>query len=125
MIRYRLDLFIKHKSKTEFGQGNFVSFPILIRQKQQVVPPLKVLQELTNAVLGKDFKPHTTWPLVMCGIGLNGNTGMLEATTRVEGGEAQVQLASQSTVYEQPQEHTEAYNPLQAQSSLDPIYDPY
>jgi len=30
-IKYKLDLFIKHKSKTEFGQGNAVSFPIVIR----------------------------------------------------------------------------------------------
>jgi len=31
VIKYKIDLFIKHKSMTEFGQGNFVSFPITIR----------------------------------------------------------------------------------------------
>lgn len=29
-IEYRLDVFVKHQSKTEFGMGNFVSFPIRI-----------------------------------------------------------------------------------------------
>lgn len=43
MIKYRLDLFIKHKSKTEFGQGNFVSFPIVIRQKAHVIPQLALI----------------------------------------------------------------------------------
>lgn len=35
MIKYRLDVFIKHKSMTEFGQGNFVSFPITVRSVGQ------------------------------------------------------------------------------------------
>ena len=33
-INYFLDVFIKHKSKVEFGMGNYVSFPIKIYQKQ-------------------------------------------------------------------------------------------
>lgn len=33
-INYFLDVFVKHKSKVEFGMGNFVSFPIEIYQKR-------------------------------------------------------------------------------------------
>ena len=30
-VEYRLDVFVKHLSKTEFGQGNSVSFPIQVK----------------------------------------------------------------------------------------------
>jgi hypothetical protein len=30
-IKYKLDVYIKHQSKTELGKGNCVSFPICIR----------------------------------------------------------------------------------------------
>lgn len=40
-IHYRLDTFIKHSSKTEFGMGNFVSFPIKIKGGHQDLPLLK------------------------------------------------------------------------------------
>ena len=33
-INYFLDVFVKHKSKTEFGMGNFITFPIQIHQKE-------------------------------------------------------------------------------------------
>lgn len=33
-IHYRLDVFVKHQSKTEFGMGKFISFPIKIRSMQ-------------------------------------------------------------------------------------------
>lgn len=39
-VKYRMDLFIKHSALTEFGQGNFVSFPITIRS---VAHKIKVL----------------------------------------------------------------------------------
>jgi len=37
-INYYLDIFIKHKSKTEFGMGNFVSFPISIHTGETNLP---------------------------------------------------------------------------------------
>lgn len=45
IIKYRLDLFIKHESITEFGQGNLISFPILIRSVQTKLPVLKLYQD--------------------------------------------------------------------------------
>ena len=33
-ISYYIDIFIKHKSKVEFGMGNSVTFPVNIYQKQ-------------------------------------------------------------------------------------------
>ena len=33
-IEYQVDVFIKHKSKVEFGMGNMVSFPVKIYQNQ-------------------------------------------------------------------------------------------
>jgi hypothetical protein len=39
-IHYRLDVFVKHLSKTEFGMGNFVSFPIKIRSLPFKMPLL-------------------------------------------------------------------------------------
>jgi len=101
MIKYRLDLFIKHKSKTEFGQGNFVSFPIVIRQKAHVIPQLALIQEHLVALLTglKPFDPHTVHPHVTCGICLNPSTGMIDATTVVEGGETKVMMPTPSQVY--------------------------
>ena len=32
-ISYYIDIFIKHKSKVEFGMGNMVTFPVHIYQK--------------------------------------------------------------------------------------------
>ena len=39
-LEYRLDVFIKHQSKTEFGMGNFVSFPIKLKQHRWNLPIL-------------------------------------------------------------------------------------
>ena len=37
-VSYTLDVYVKHKSKLEFGRGNMVSFPIIIRSqgKEQI-----------------------------------------------------------------------------------------
>lgn len=45
LVKYRLDVFIKHRSKTEFGQGNFISFPIIIRSLGCEAKELKEYQE--------------------------------------------------------------------------------
>ena len=37
-IEYELDVFVKHKSKTEFGMGSKVSFPIEIKSNEQDLP---------------------------------------------------------------------------------------
>ena len=48
-VHYRLDVYIKHQSKTEFGMGNFVSFPIKIKSMPLKLPMLKEYQqELLN-----------------------------------------------------------------------------
>ena len=37
-IEYELDVFVKHKSKTEFGMGSKVNFPIEIKSNEQDLP---------------------------------------------------------------------------------------
>ena len=38
-VSYTLDVYVKHKSKLEFGRGNMVSFPITIRsQGKEPIP---------------------------------------------------------------------------------------
>jgi hypothetical protein len=45
LIKYRIDIFIKHRSKTEFGKGNFISFPVIIKQPPCSLPGLKDYQD--------------------------------------------------------------------------------
>ena len=81
MIKYKLDLFIKHKSMTEFGQGNFVSFPIIVRSVAHNIRVLKDYQDQLIEAFASDFKPHTTAQKVSCGIFLNEDTGEIETVT--------------------------------------------
>jgi len=37
-IEYILDVFVKHQSKLEFGMGNSVSFPIVVKSESQNLP---------------------------------------------------------------------------------------
>ena len=37
-IEYGVDIYVKHQSKTEFGQGNFVTFPIEVRKIEIDLP---------------------------------------------------------------------------------------
>ena len=37
-VDYSLDVFVKHQSKLEFGMGNSVSFPIIVRSEAQNLP---------------------------------------------------------------------------------------
>mmetsp|Transcript_28757 Transcript_28757/g.38344 ORF Transcript_28757/g.38344 Transcript_28757/m.38344 type:complete len:110 (+) Transcript_28757:1119-1448(+) len=41
-IEYQLEVYVKHQSKLEFGQGNFVTFDIVVRGQGE---PVDFLQE--------------------------------------------------------------------------------
>ncbi len=38
MVEYRLDVFVKHQSKMEFGMGNVLNFPITIHSELNKLP---------------------------------------------------------------------------------------
>ena len=40
-IQYQLEVYVKHQSKLEFGQGNFVTFDIIVRGQGEPVEFLK------------------------------------------------------------------------------------
>ena len=40
-VEYHLEVYVKHQSKLEFGKGNAVDFPILIRNQSQPIPFLQ------------------------------------------------------------------------------------
>lgn len=128
MVRYKLDLFIKHKSKTEFGQGNFVSFPITIRNgKSTEIPHLRELQQTLLFNMAPHFEPQTVWPHVICEICLNGDSGMIEAVTKTEDGKTVVMMPSSSEVYHTPvySQSSETYDPLNPSTEPESTYNPY
>lgn len=43
-VEYELQIFVKHLSKLEFGMGNSVTFPIMIRAEAQHVPALEAME---------------------------------------------------------------------------------
>jgi len=68
MIRYRLDLFIKHESLTEFGEGNKISFPVFIRSVQTKIPMLALYQDQLLEAFASNFNPEKVYPKVICGV---------------------------------------------------------
>jgi hypothetical protein len=87
MISYRLDCFIKHESRTEFGEGNKVSFPIVIRQVATKLYILKLYQDQLLEAFASEFNPTNTYPMVICGVTVDDETGEVIATCEVEGTE--------------------------------------
>ena len=48
-------MFVKHKSMTEFGQGNYVSFPVKIKSKATDIPILQCYQDELIAAFANPF----------------------------------------------------------------------
>lgn len=57
-IHYKLDIFVKHQSTTEFGQGRHVTFPIKIKQSSNRLQTANDYQkQLLNAFIPQEFEP--------------------------------------------------------------------
>ena len=59
-VEYILDVFVKHQSKLEFGMGNSVSFPIVVKSESQNLPWVSTKEQ--TWIMSQDIQ---TWePLV-------------------------------------------------------------
>ena len=91
VIKYKIDLFIKHKSMTEFGQGNFVSFPITIRSVAQKIPVLEKYQTQLLKAFANGFNPTKINPLVACGI-IQNDMGEIEPIIVLQRSKVQIMV---------------------------------
>ena len=75
-------MFVKHNSVTEFGKGNFVSFPIRIESNIQDIPVLKDYQDQLVEAFACNFNPSKVHPKILLTVRMT-EEGIIEPTETV------------------------------------------